>query len=145
MTVEKAGTEQGSPRWKPGQSGNPKGRPAGSGEVAKLRASIAQHIPEILESLIEKAKDGDATAARLLLERVLPPVKAAEAPAEVSMPDGSLTDQGRAILQAAGAGNLAPGQAAQLLTSLAALAKLIETDEIERRLRELEQRMGDKR
>ena len=41
--------------WKPGQSGNPKGRPAGSGEVAKLRAAIdaagADAVVAIMQSL----------------------------------------------------------------------------------------------
>ncbi len=34
MTVKRPG------RWKPGESGNPKGRAKGSGEVARLRAAV---------------------------------------------------------------------------------------------------------
>ena len=34
--------------WKPGQSGNPNGRPAGTGEVGKLRAAIAKRVPDLL-------------------------------------------------------------------------------------------------
>ena len=64
--------------WAKGQSGNPKGRPAGSGEVAKLRAAIAGQVPAILESLTAAALAGDVQAARLLLERALPPIKAIE-------------------------------------------------------------------
>ena len=60
-------------KWKAGESGNPNGRPPGTGEVAKLRDSIAAHVPEIIVQLVAKAKEGDAQAARLLLERVLPP------------------------------------------------------------------------
>ena len=55
-------------KWKPGQSGNPRGRKRGAGEVGKLRASIAEHVPEIIAKLVEQAKGGDAGAARLLLE-----------------------------------------------------------------------------
>ncbi len=33
--------------WKPGESGNPKGRPLGVGEVSKLRAAIAERVPEL--------------------------------------------------------------------------------------------------
>jgi len=40
-------------RWKKGESGNPKGRPAGSGDVSKLRAAIAARVPEILAKLLE--------------------------------------------------------------------------------------------
>lgn len=65
---------------------------------------------------------------------MLPALKPAEQTAPITLPDGSLSDQGRAVLIAAGSGTLAPGQAAQLLSSLGSLAKLIETDELERRI-----------
>lgn len=133
-----------APPWKPGQSGNPAGRKPGTGEVGKLRASIAQHLPEIITKLVEQARAGDAQSARLLLERVLPPVKATELPAPIPLPDGALADQGRAVVLAAGAGVLAPGQAAQLLAGLGALAKLIETDELSARIEALEARTNDK-
>ena len=126
-------------KWKPGQSGNPRGRKRGTGEVGKLRESIAEHVPEIIAKLVEQAKGGDAGAARLLLERVLPPIKASELAVAIPLAAGaSLADQGRAVLDAAGAGALAPGQAAQLLTGLGALAKLIEADELDARIAALE-------
>jgi hypothetical protein len=31
--------------WKKGESGNVLGRPPGTGEVASLRAALAQHLP----------------------------------------------------------------------------------------------------
>ena len=131
-------------RWKPGESGNPAGRARGSGDVAKLRKSIAKHVPAILAKLVEAAKSGDAAAARLLLERVVPPVKAVEQPAPMSLPDdGTLSDQGRAVIAAAGVGDLSPGQAAQLLAGLCALAKLIETDELAVRIAALETKNGN--
>jgi hypothetical protein len=126
--------------FRPGTSGNPKGRPASSTTIAKLRASIAKDIPDIIAKQVELAKAGDAQAARLLLERVLPPVRASEQPMPISMPAEGLVDQGRAVMAAAGAGELAPGQASQLLTGLASLAKLIETEELEKRLTVLEGR-----
>lgn len=129
---------QPTTQWKPGQSGNPRGRPAGSGKVAELRALITEHVPEIIQRLIVQAKEGDPTAARLLLERVLPPVRAVEPAAPLELPDTSLADQGRAVLAAVGAGELAPGQGAQLLGGLGSLAKLIETDELARRIDALE-------
>lgn len=124
--------------WKPGQSGNPKGRPPGVGEVARLRAAIAEHVPEIVAQLVAAAKGGDVQAARLLLERVVPPMKAAEMPAALVLPQGSITEQGRAVLSALGAGDIEPTQAAQLLTSLGTLARLIETDELTARVAALE-------
>jgi Family of unknown function (DUF5681) len=125
-------------RWKPGESGNPAGRAPGSGVVEKLRAQIADHIPAIIAKLVEQAKDGDASSSRLLLERVIPPLKAAEQAVPLVLPDGSLTDQGRALLSAAASGILAPGQLAQLLTGLGSLARVTEVDELSRRVAELE-------
>jgi hypothetical protein len=109
-----------------------------------MREAIAEHVPDILAKLVQAAATGDVAAARLLLERVIPPVRAAELPAPIELPDGSLSEQGRAVLTAAGAGELAPGQASQLLAGLGALARLIETDELAARIAALEAKHGNK-
>ena len=125
-------------KWRPGESGNPAGRPPGSGEIAKLRAGIAERMPEILSTLIEAALAGDTQAARLLLERVLPPVKAVEPPVHVPLPEGRLTEQARYVLAAAAWGTLAPDQAATLIGALAGVARIAETDELRERIERLE-------
>lgn len=125
-------------RFQPGRSGNPSGRKPGSGRVAQFRKAIEEHVPQIVEVLVRKALDGDSQAARLLLERALPPIKAVDSPAPIALPDGSLSDQARAVIAAAGRGTVTPNQAAQLLTGLGAVAKIIETDELERRIAALE-------
>lgn len=91
-------------------------------------------MPEILASLVVAAKGGDVQAARLILERVLRPVKATEHPATLQLPEGgSSTDQGWAVLAAVSAGSLAPCQGAQLLAAIGTLAKVTEIDELEAR------------
>ena len=126
--------------WKPGQSGNPKGRPAGTGEVAKLRAAIADRVPELLAAMMARALEGDVGAARLLLERAIAPLKAAEQSQALSLPDGTLTDQGRAVLASVAAGELAPGQGAALLGAIGTLARVAEIDELARRIEVLEEK-----
>ena len=126
--------------WKPGQSGNPKGRPAGTGEVAKLRSAIADRVPELLSKLMAQALEGDTAAARLLLERAIAPLKAAEQPQALTLPDGTLTDQGRAVLASVAAGDLAPGQGAQLLAAIGSLARVTEIDELTNRITALEEK-----
>ena len=129
--------------WKPGQSGNPKGRPPGTGEVAKMRAAITGNVPAILESLTTAALAGDVQAARLLLERALPPIKPVEQSQPLSLPDGTLTEQGRAVLASVAAGELAPGQGAALLGAIGTLARVSEVDELARRIEALEDRHGN--
>lgn len=132
-------------KFKPGQSGNPGGRP--SAGLGKIRADLVAAWDakgaggkSIKEILIQKAHEGDMAAIRIVAERVCAPVKAAEQPAPVSLGDGSLSDQGRAIFMALGTGDLAPGQAAQLLQALGAMAKVIETDDLQRRIEALEEK-----
>ena len=125
-------------RWKPGQSGNPKGRPAGETETQKLRAAMGKHVPEIIAQLVTAARAGDMQAARLILERVLPPMRAIEQPQPIALPNGTLTDQGRAVLAAVAAGDLAPGQGAQLLAAIGTLGKVAELDELATRIAALE-------
>ncbi len=62
-----------------GQSGNPNGRPPGTGVVAKLREAIQEEIPEIIDSLVAAAKSGDVSAAKILIDKVVPTMKPAAA------------------------------------------------------------------
>ncbi len=125
-------------RWKAGESGNLAGRPPGAGEVSKLRASIAARVPELLAAMIDKALEGDVGAARLLLERAIAPLKATEQAQALTLPDGTLTEQGRAVLACVAAGELAPSQGAALLGAIGQLAKISEVDELQARVAKLE-------
>ena len=126
-------------QWQPGQTGNPKGRPPGQSEITRLRAALTGDVPDILAGLVMAAKGGDVQAARLILERILPPIKAIEQAVELQLPDGgTLTAKAAAVLSAAAAGNLAPGQAAQLIAALGTLAKIHEVDELAARITALE-------
>ena len=130
--------------WKPGQSGNPAGRPPGVGEVSKLRAAIGERMPELLAAMMSKALEGDVGAARLLLERAIAPLKGIEQAVTLQLPnDGTLTAKAAAVLSAAAAGDLGPGQAAQLIAALGTLAKIHEVDELAARIAALEAQRGD--
>ena len=132
-------TDRKTTKWKPGQTGNPKGRPPGQSEITRIRASLAGDVPEILAGLVTAAKAGDTQAARLILERILPPVKAIEQAVALQLPNGgTLTAQGRAVLSAVAAGELAPSQGAALLSAIGTLARVTVIDELEARLTKLE-------
>lgn len=127
-------------RWKAGESGNPNGRKPGTGKVTKLRDSIAEHLPDIINQLVRMAKIGDVQAAKLLLERVIPPTKSIEQSVEINLPvDADLSAQGQLIIQAVADGVLALGQGSSLLSSLGTLARIKEFDDMEKRLTALEE------
>ena len=121
-----------------GQSGNPRGRPRGLVNQAKLREAIVGDVPDILSALAQKARDGDTAAAKLLLDRVLPALKPQEQPISLPLADDDLAASGRAVLAAVGGAAVTPDQAAKLLQGLGALARVVETDELAKRVERLE-------
>ena len=129
--------------WTRGQSGNPKGRVAGTGKLDKLRAALVKELPEVLEALVAQAKAGDTGAIKLILERTVPALRPVDAATPLNLPvDGGLADQGRAVTAALAAGHLPANQAAGILQGLGNLAKLVELDELEKRIAALEGQQG---
>lgn len=124
--------------FKPGKSGNPKGRPCAAVQAKKIRQQILQAAPDVVDALITAARSGDSGAGRALLNTVVPPLKAVELPVALNLPDEGLAGQGRAVIAALAAGQLAPGQAGAILAGLGAVAKLVEADEFEKRIAALE-------
>jgi len=131
--------------WKKGQSGNPAGRRSRGpdGKRQALRESIAVELPKIVTKLTELALAGDVQAARTLLERVLPPIKAESH--RVDLPEvlaaNSPTEQANAVLRAVARGELAPESAAQVLAGLGQAARVRESDELKREIEELRKRI----
>lgn len=131
--------------FKPGQSGNPAGKPKGARNhatrsILKLMEGGAE---EITIAVLDAAKGGDMGAARFILERVAPPLR--ERPISIDLPaidtaDGIAAAQS-AILQAVGIGDLLPGEAATLAGIVENRRKAIETQELAARLEELERKL----
>lgn len=96
-------------KFKPGQSGNPTGRPRGTKlRATKLREDLAKDVPGILKRVKGAAQDGDMTAARILLDRVMPPVRSESATVEIPAlaKAATLSDKARALVDAVAAGQL---------------------------------------
>ena len=129
--------------WKKGQSGNPAGRPRGTAKVAKLRSLIEADMPEVIAKVVELAKEGDMSAAKLLVDRVIPTIRPVEQPRVMLPGGGSLVERGEAVLSAMQAGEIAPGEAQAAVNTLLAQAKLVELSEIEKRLAMLEERLDE--
>ncbi len=65
--------------FKPGQSGNPKGKPKGTrhrrSRMPEMRDYVLPHMKDIIDRTVEMARNGDVAAIKLLLDRVMPTVK----------------------------------------------------------------------
>ena len=124
--------------WKKGQSGNPAGRvkkPRATGEQ-QLRANLLTAAPAIIAALEVKAAEGDASAAKILLDRCLPALRATEAP--VPIPLGDLAEAPTRIMQGVEQGILSPSQAQALASAVGALTRTLEVLDFEERLKRLE-------
>ena len=123
-------------RFIKGASGNPAGRPARADELRKLLDGDAD---EVARRVLEAAKGGDLRAAELVLARVVPVHRPAHAPTPFPLDrEAPLADQGRAVLAAIADGILPPDQGKALLDALAGMVRIVEQDEVRRRLDALE-------
>ena len=88
---------------------------------------------------------GDTTALRICLERLVPPVRIKDEPVIVKGLDKatSLVEQGQAVINALATGEVSPSEGATLMSSVANQARIIEIDEIEKRLAALEENTNE--
>lgn len=135
-------TKKRSHLFKPGQSGNPRGRPPGA--VSKLRKALQDKSGDILQAMIKNALDGDTAAQKALLDKVLPNMKSIAPMVELGKFEGSLVGRAEAILEAVASGQVAPDVGAVLVQSIGTLAKVAEVTELEERLESLEKIMEAK-
>ena len=102
---------------------------------------LATDLDKIINVVRAQALAGDMQAARIIIDRLHPTLRAVELPATLDLPaGGSLAEQARAVVQAAADGDLAPSQAAQIVTAIGGVAKIIETTELVERIEALEAR-----
>ena len=137
--AKKTSNHSPSGKFAKGNTASP-GRPPGRGVVAELRDKLAKDVDKVIDKVREQALAGDPQSIRILLDRVVPSLRPVELPAPIAMPAGDLTQQAQAVIQAAANGDLAPGQATQLLQGLGALAKIIEIDDLAKRIAALEEK-----
>jgi len=133
---------------KPFRPGNRfgKGRPAGSRNKATLtlQALLDGEGEAITRQAIRLAKAGNQTALRLCLERLIPPRK--ERLVRLTLPEDIGTAEGvsramAAVLASAAQGKVTLSEATQLASLLEIRRKTIETQDFDRRLGEIENRI----
>src|SRR5215471_17208516 len=128
-----------------GESGNPSGRPPGIRDKrTAMRDLLLPHAPELVAKVVEMAKAGDATALRTCIDRLIPPAKPKDDPVMLPGMADSMADNTRVVVAALADGELTPDEAATILRALASQTRIIEADEIEKRISALEQAMQAK-
>lgn len=135
--------KQGGGKFPPGQSGNPHGRPRGSKARLSLRSMLEDNGEALTAKAVELALAGDTTALRLCLERVLPPIRAKDDAVSLATVNGTLSEQGGAILRAMAGGEVTPTEAGAMLSALATQARLVEATDLLQRIEILEKKHAD--
>lgn len=76
-----------APAWKPGQSGNPNGRPKGSkNKLTLLKEMVLQNaetmvledFEKIVAATLKLAKEGDSTCLKIIWDRIIPSKRAVD-------------------------------------------------------------------
>jgi hypothetical protein len=133
-------------KFKPGQSGNPNGRPKGSRHKTTLAIEklLDGEAEEITRKAIDLAKGGDMAAIRICLDRLAPPRK--DRPILFTLPKmekaRDAADASAAIVEAASAGELTPSEAGELLKIVESYARTLQVSDFEARLERLENQKG---
>ncbi len=134
----------GPHRWKPGQSGNPRGMVRGSRHKASLIAEslLDGECRRLTRQAIELALGGDIQALKMCLERILPSVR--ERPCSLKLPPISTAAEAAAcmarVLEGVACGEILPAEGAALSATISAYVKILEATEIEARISALEAR-----
>ena len=121
-----------------GASGNPAGRPKGIKDKRHRYAeSIESMIPQVLDSVFQKALAGDMTAARMLLDRTLPNKRPEQERVEIEH-SGNIASDAQNVLRSVLDGEVSPDVGASLLSSMTSVLKAIEVEDLAKRIQALE-------
>jgi Family of unknown function (DUF5681) len=133
-----AGKQRGAPFQK-GQSGNPSGKPPGTRNKTTMLAEklMQDDAKEVVKVVLDAAKGGDMTAARLILERIAPVRKGR--PVYFDLPPvqtaADIAAAMAALMTAMASGDLTPDEAATVASVLEMRRQTLEVSEFELRLR----------
>jgi hypothetical protein len=129
-------------KFKPGESGNPNGRPEGATDKrTTYRELLKPHAEALINKAVNLALEGDTTCLRICIDRLVSPYRPSEKAISISDFAGTLSEKGEKVIQSIATGDISPGDGASVLSALASQARITETDEFEKRLSALEKRL----
>ena len=146
---ENTGEMQENGRFKKGKSGNPRGKPKGAKHKASLMAEMLfeTEIKAVCHHVINQAKEGNMQAAKIILDRLLPPKK--DRPINFKLPminnAADALRAGKLICHAVGNGEITPLEGESLSKMVEIQAKNIELFDFGTRLEAIEKHMSEKK
>ncbi|CAM4424140.1 MAG: hypothetical protein LEGION0403_FIIPPAGN_02728 [Legionella sp.] len=127
-----------------GISGNPSGRPRGTGSRQQIFSALVEpHKEALFNVAINMALKGNEAMLRLFLERMLP-AKPSDEPIQFSIPDcntsytQTISCIGKEALQAVTSGVITPDEAGRVASLIGANARLISLVELNQRMKAFE-------
>ena len=144
MAENTGGKQRGAP-FRKGQSGNPSGKPPGARNKTTMLAEklMQDDARDIVKVVLEAAKAGDMTAARLVLERIAPVRKGR--PVYFDLPPvntaADIAAAMAALTTAMASGEVTPDEAATVASVLEMRHEILEAGTHELRLRALEEKI----
>ena len=121
-------------KFQKGESGNPKGRPVGSGLQARLRATVGERFDDLVRVVLNSALQGNMAAANLLLSRLVPSIKAVQEPTTFTLDGVSMTEKALSILNAVAEGDLSAADGKALLDGVGGVVKVMDAEQTARQL-----------
>ena len=138
MTVDRFNGRNADGTFSEGNAGKPRG--------ARNKATLAVldlldgQVEALTNAAIQKALEGDTTAMRLCLERIVPARK--DSPVSFELPEISTAEEAvraaQSVLTAVSAGEITPLEGASVMGLIEQFRRVLETSELERRVSELE-------
>ena len=129
-------------QFKPGQSGNPRGRPKGARNKSTVAAEalLDGESEALTRRCIDLAMEGDPTALRLCLSRILPVRRERTISLDLPALEGSQDSLGAIgrVLEAVGAGMITPSEGQAVASLLETHRRTFEVEELEHRIEALE-------
>lgn len=145
---ENTGEIQEKGRFKKGRSGNPQGKPKGARHKATVMAELLfeTEIEAVCHNVINQAKEGNIQAAKIILDRLLPPKK--DRPIDFKLPmilnTADALKAGGLICHAVGTGELTPLEGESLSKIVEMQTKNIELFDFGARLEAIEKHINQK-
>jgi len=134
--------------FRAGESGNPKGRPRGTGTRQQIFSALVEpHREALFKVAIDMALKGNEAMLRLFLDRMLP-AKPNDEPIQINIPDcnsnytQAISYIGKEALQAVTSGTITPNEAGQVASLIGANARLISLVELNQRMDALKKDAG---